>query len=81
MFREHRNIGYLEDGAAIADDATHAHRTALMFDNDRKKRVGKRNADYFFTTRREASPCAERAVFRYGRVAHCDLVLLHRHRR
>ena len=81
VFREHRDIGYLEDGAAIADDTTHAHGTPTMFDNDRKKCVGKSDADDLFTTRREASPCTERAVLRYGRVAHCDLVLLHRHRR
>jgi hypothetical protein len=81
VFREHRDIGYLKDGAAIADDATHAHGAPAMFDNDSEKRVGKSDVDDLFTTRREASACTERAVFRYGRVAYCDLVLLHRHRR
>jgi hypothetical protein len=79
VFREHRNIGYLEDGAAIADDTTHAHGTPAMFDNDSEEGVGKRNANDLLTTRREASPCTERAVLRYGRVAYCDFVLLHHH--
>jgi hypothetical protein len=79
VLREHRDIGYLEDGAAIADDTTHAHGTPAMFDDDSEERVGKRNANDLGTTRREASPCTEGAVLRYGRVAYCDLVLLHRH--
>src|ERR1700761_9639134 len=48
VLREHGNVRHLKDGAAIADDATHAHCVAPVFDNDSEKRVGKSDADDFF---------------------------------
>src|ERR1700761_8385739 len=79
VFREHVNVRHLKDGAAIADDATHANGTPAMFDHDGEERIGKRNANDLWTTRREACPCTESTVLRYGRDTYCDLVLLHRH--
>jgi hypothetical protein len=77
MLRQHCDVRHLKDSAAIADDTTHAHGAGPIFDDDCKECVGKRNARNLFTSGREASPRAERAVLGNGGIAHGDLILWH----
>jgi hypothetical protein len=77
VFRQDGDVRHLKDGAAIADDATHAHRATPIFDNDSEERVGKRNPDNLFTSGRQTSSCAERAVLCDSGIAHGDLIFRH----
>jgi hypothetical protein len=77
VFRQHGDVRHLKDGAAISNDATHAHRPALMFDNNGKQCVGKRNPDNLLTPGRETSSRAKRAVLCDSGIAHRDLILRH----
>jgi hypothetical protein len=77
VFGKHRDVRYLEDGAAIANDASHTHRAAAVFDHNGEKRIGECNPRDLFAARGEACSYAEFAVFRYGRIAQDDFIFRH----